>query len=313
MAVSVILTFNDVPLGDFDAPLLVLMFGFFIGALAFPSTFARFDAQTQTLFLQREQWGLSREKTLQFSEIESIKRIVVYQTGRVALAMNFRLVVNGREVPLTSKSLPLQQANELEEYLRAILPRCPVSPVIKENFTVSGRSLTEQEALIETNRDVLIVRSPVVLARVGYFVLTVASAFTFWNTENAVHPFLRFCFVVVAWFCLIATFEFRPREWRFDSQDKQVILLEVRVKGNKERVFQFEDIRGIRRESFIIKPEAAPSYELFRLFIQIGGNTKGLLLSPKDLTLAQADELERAVRDVLGDAVPCLSSDATAG
>jgi len=299
MVVSVILTFNEVPLNDFDTPLLALMFGFFFGALAFPSTFARFDTQTQTLSWQRDQWGVSRERTIRFSEIESIKRTKSYKMGKTAPEGRFQLVVEGRELPLLSGSLRKQRADELESRIREILPDCPLNPPTQSILVRGDAPLSQQNLLHRTPEEVLILRRSISLERNFCFIAGGALAFLEWGMTPLLEALAKMAFALTCLALFAIACILQEREWRFDPQREQLTLLKTRIWGKKQCVFDFADVGEVRRESHIVKPEDGEPYERFRLFLHLGEANETFLLSPKDLTLAQVDELERAVRYVL--------------
>jgi len=293
------LSFEGLRINEVDALAFTTMFGFILGALSFPSTSARLDAQTQTLFWQREWWGCKREQTLRFSEIESIRRIECYETGKMELRVRFRLVVQGRELPLLPSSQLPEQADELEKCLRALLPGCPINPSRQANALDNQLPLVAQRDLRMTSDGGLTVCRSVTFERVACLALAACFLLTLFHAAAGLETFQKVGFAVLVLGCLATAIALQSREWRFDPQAKRLVLLEERAGFKKKRVFDFADVRDIRRESYVVKLDDAPPYTRFRLFLQIGEANEPLLLSPKDLTLAQADELEGAVRHVL--------------
>jgi len=302
------LGFEGLPINEVDALAFTAMFGFFIGALILPSSSARFDAQTQTLSYQRDKWGYKQERTFRFSEIESIKRMEVYEAEETGVRLRFRLVAQGRELLLLPNSLLPEQAKELEELLRALLPECPINTSTKPNPADNQLSLKADGDLKTTEPGISIVSSSATFTRIMCLLSATFFLLALYFLAAGLETFQKVGFGVAASGFFLGACLIQRREWRFDSGQKQVVLLEERAGFKKKRVFDFADVREIRRESYVVELDGAPLCERFRLFLQIGEADVDLVLSPKDLTRAQADELERAVCDVLGISIPATIS-----
>jgi len=306
------LGFKGASIGEVDFLAFILMFGPITRALSLPLLEARFDAQTQMLFYEWEQWGWKREHNLRFTEIQSLRRVECYETGEMGLKVRLRLVTQEQELSLWPGSLSLRQADEVEERLRVLLPMCPINPPIQVSASNKKRPLLNRNTFQMTSGGGLIVRRFVPANKVESLAWAFFIFMFLLCLFGSMKEFGKSCLVFLVLASPFTVAAVQSKEWQFCPQEKKLILLTNCVGVKKQRVFDFADIRAVRRELHLFKPEDGPSYELFRLFLQIGEANEDLMLSPKDLTLVQADELERAVREVLGDAVPCSSSDATA-
>jgi hypothetical protein len=111
-------------------------------------------------------------------------------------------------------------------------------------------------------------------------------------------------FFLTALACVVGSLVSDSFEFEFDPGERRLTLIEEIGAFGRKRTFDFDSIRAIRRQAWTIEEDDAPPRERFHVFLQIG--EEELRLSPKELSRAQADELQNAVTSVLGTPVPLL-------
>lgn len=307
-----VMTLENLPLNAADVMVFVVTLGFLFRALMFASTEARFEPRIQTVFYCRNQWGYKRKREFKFAEIESLRRIECFQTGEMGLRVRFSLRVGGKELPLCPDALSTEQADQLEARLRDLLPSCPIEVGPKPEREIEQVLLSEGahrlwvEGALERSPDgTLRVQRSATFDRLGS-ILIGSAFFAYSMFRFEIDSAKGVGLVLVALACVLGSLTFHSFEFRFDPHKRHVVLIEEVFGLQKERIFEFSSIHAIRRKSWTTNEGDAPPRERFHLFLQIGDEEFNI--SPKELSRAQADELQTVVEDALGSSLPLLIS-----
>lgn len=297
LVVFVALSLEGLPFNASDMMLWMPAMGLLLGALLFPSSQARFDPHAQVIFLRFERWGYARQDEFSFSEIESLRRFERGVADSSGLVSRFALRVHQREWPLFAGWVEQQRADEAETRLRALLPFLPVENSPPPNRGAELPSLAAQGTLQLVPEGVR-VRKSCAFERVACCLFAAPLLATTVYARDVLEPFQKVGMSLLGLVIVLMAVFLDSFEWRFDERQRRVFGWQ-RVAGFKrKREFDFDAIQGLRREEFTVKVEDVP-LERARLFLQVADER--LPLSPSNLSLAQADELQNALESSLGD------------
>lgn len=307
-----VMTLENLPVNAADVMVFVVMLGFSFGSLMFTSSEAHFDPHSRSVFYRRDQWGCEQKHEFKFAEIEALRRVEHFHTGEMRLRVRFSLRVSGEELPLCADALSFQYADKLEARLRDLLPSCPIEVgpkperEIEKVFSSEAASRLWDAGALEKSPDgILKVQRSAMLNRFGS--ISIGIGFFAYSICFESDPAGGVDLMLVALSCVLGSLTFHSLKLRFEPHDRRVVLIEEAFGFERTRTFEFDSIQAIWRKSWLTNEEDAPPRELFHLFLQIGDEEFNI--SPKDLSRAQADELQSVLENALGGSIPLFVSD----
>lgn len=187
----------------------------------------------------------------------------------------------------TCRGCPLETPSQLQVELPPLLGN------------VDGNLQLSPAGVLIVRKDALSGRIALICCGIGFF------SVEFWLIEG-LEPFQVFGFLFMGSLFVLGSLVLDSFEFQFDPNTRRLLLTEEVGGFGRQRTFEFSSIRAMRRESWTIEEDDAPPRERFHLFLQIGDEE--VMLSPRELSREQADELQNAVKSVLDAPIPLLIS-----